>query len=115
MSTSRTRRISTIAAGLVISGATLLGAVPAAQAATASTGDTVQPRETTAPKCITDREDKGTIYTKVWVTNRCKRNYRVKLIMARGADSRCFSLIPGQTRLHESRGASPYLDRITLC
>ncbi|QIZ39116.1 hypothetical protein [Saccharopolyspora sp. ASAGF58] len=75
----------------------------------------IAPMETTAPKCMLDKEKKGKIYTTVWVTNSCKRNYRVQLIMARGADSRCFSITPGQTRSHTSRGISPYLDRIILC
>lgn len=78
-------------------------------------GSAIAPKETTAPKCIHDKEKKGTVYTTVWATNKCKRNYRIQLIMARGADSRCFSIAPGQTRSHESRGASPYLDRIVLC
>lgn len=115
MSGNATRRISAIAVGLAVSGVTALGMVPAANAAAPSNGSAAAAMETTAPKCITDREDKGRVYTTVWVTNKCQRNYRVKLIMARGADSRCFSLEPGQTRSSKSRGVSPYLDRIILC
>ncbi|PRW64881.1 hypothetical protein [Actinopolyspora mortivallis] len=112
-----TPRFSAALAALALSGITALGALPAATAApSAHSAETaVSAKETTAPKCITDRQDKGKVYTTVWVTNECKRYYRIKLIMARGADSRCFSIRPGQTRKNVSRGISPYLDRIILC
>ena len=103
-----------LSAGVLLAAVmTLLGGVPATAAV--SNAPEMQPRETTAPKCMHDKESKGKVYTTVWVTNKCKRNYRIKLIMARGADSRCFSIAPGQTRKHESRGVSSYLDRIVLC
>ncbi|MBB5159064.1 hypothetical protein [Saccharopolyspora phatthalungensis] len=113
---SRTLRSLSVAGAAVFAFSSLAGGIAQADTPTAaSDGPAVAPRETTAPKCMLDKEKKGTIYTTVWVTNTCKRNYRIQLIMARGADSRCFSITPGQTRSHKSRGASPYLDRIILC
>ncbi|SDP19886.1 hypothetical protein SAMN04487905_102360 [Actinopolyspora xinjiangensis] len=115
MLTNRMRRTTVLTAAMALAGLTALGALPA----TATTGESTEPtsasRDIHAPNCITDREDKGRFYTTVWVTNECKRYYRIKLIMARGADSRCFSIRPGQTRMNESRGLSPYLKRIILC
>lgn len=108
------RRIAAVGVGLAVSGVMAVGTVPVAVAATPAAGY-IAPRDLRAPNCITDREDKGTFYTTVWVTNHCRRYYRIKLVMARGADSRCFSISPGQTRSDRSRGASPYLDRIVLC
>ncbi|ASU79856.1 hypothetical protein CDG81_18090 [Actinopolyspora erythraea] len=117
MSTNRMRRTAVLTAAMALSGLTALGALPASAVTTESANDTFTRAapDRTAPNCITDREDKGKIYTTVWVTNECKRYYRVKLIMARGADSRCFSLRPGQTRKSKSRGVSPYLERVVLC
>lgn len=99
--------------GLAAAGATMLGVVPTASGASLGEGEFAAAGR--APNCIVDKEDKGKVYTTVWVTNKCTRIYRVKLIMARGADSRCFSIEPGQTRSHTSRGVSPYLDRIETC
>ncbi|SDJ69183.1 hypothetical protein SAMN04487820_101309 [Actinopolyspora mzabensis] len=117
MSINRMRRMSVLTAAMTLSALTTLGALPAGASTTeyANALPTNAAPDRTAPNCITDREDKGKVYTTVWVTNECKRYYRVKLIMARGADSRCFSIRPGQTRMSKSRGVSPYLERVVLC
>lgn len=97
---------------LAIAGGLLFGGTAvAAPAAPAGATSVAKP----APKCITEKEDKGNVETTVHVTNHCKEIHKVQLIMSRGADSRCFSLQPGQTRESTSHGASPYLDHIEAC
>ncbi|WP_243795331.1 hypothetical protein [Saccharopolyspora gloriosae] len=113
---SRTLRSASVAFIAAFALSSFAGGAAHAAAPTTSGGESVAaPSETRAPTCLTDREKKGKVYTTVWITNKCKKIYRVKLIMARGADSRCFSIEPGQTRSHKSRGVSPYLERVSLC
>ncbi|GGM59303.1 hypothetical protein GCM10012275_33100 [Longimycelium tulufanense] len=124
MSAKRGGRISTIAVGIALSGAMALGLAPAATAASpgldsAATSGTSLGAEFlvggTAPNCIQARQKKGITSTTVYVTNRCKRHYKIKLIMSRGRDSRCFRIAPRQTRSHKSYGTRPTLSRIDRC
>jgi hypothetical protein len=88
---------------------------PVAAAATPPAGAAASSVLGNAPSCISDRQSKHLSYTDVWVTDHCKRSYKIKIIMAHGKDSRCFPIQPGQTRKHRSYGAHPRIDKIVTC
>lgn len=107
MSTSRstTRRFAT---GFALLGA-LLGTAPAV--ASAEPAAAAAP----APQCVKATQDKGVESTTVKLTNNCKKQKRVKVVMDRGRDSRCITVNKGQTRTHKSHGARPNVNRLVAC
>ncbi|WP_017977151.1 hypothetical protein [Actinopolyspora halophila] len=109
--------------GIALLGATL--ALTGALGVPAAAGTTTEHREVgtasaaapadKAPGCVRVTQNKGIESTKVKFTNKCKKNQRVKAIMARGRDSRCISVAPKNTRSHVSYGARPYLNKVVSC
>ena len=67
-----------------------------------------------APSCVTTRlDDKG--YTDyLWVTNHCRYNVRVKVVLAFATDRACRTIAPGATANY-SWGYPGRFDRLESC
>ncbi|WP_143261344.1 hypothetical protein [Allokutzneria sp. NRRL B-24872] len=66
---------------------------------------------TSAPSCVTWKNNQWKM--RIEVTNRCKTTRKVKIVVAFGPDSACWTYKPGQR--HDLYGPSGRVDRLELC